>query len=224
MVKIEASKGKVGESFVRIFGNEQMGLLLSKLQSAVIRSGFELEQMISAAIHPNLHTTLDNLDDAVSPSTAKPQIQVIIKPSRPDPDNPKKSIQADLLIVDNVNRSFSLIEVKDGYVFDTKKSDGELASLKNITSWLAQEFPYSAHYYICAFNQEDKDAIVQGTKKRFTTDHVMTGRELCEKIGINYDEIRAKREIDQRTNRRYFLNQLLQIPEIRAEVMDLLDK
>ena len=224
MVKIQESRGKSGESFARIFGNERMALLFSKVQSAVIRSGFELESMIESAIPSEMKTTLSELDEITSDIRDQPPIQVVIRPSRPDPDQPNKSIEADLLIVDNPNRMFMLVEVKDGYVFDTKKSDGELASLKNITAWLAQAFAYRAQYFFCSFNQENKAAIVEGAKKRFSLKHVMTGRELCEYIGIDYDELRRQRENDQAANRRYFLKQLLDIPEIRDEVISLLER
>jgi hypothetical protein len=222
MVKLADSKGASGESAVRIFGNESMGLLFSKFQAAVIRSGFELESLIYTAIPTQMITSLEILNEpAQNPETQLP-IQVVFKPSRPDPDNPQKSIEADLLIVDNPNRRFWLVEVKEGYVFDTKKADGELSSLKNITSWLAQEFAYRTQYFLCSFNQEDKESIVQGTKKRFSSDHVLTGRELCEKISIDYDTLRNKRKEDQTQNRRYFLSTLIAIPEIRAEIEELL--
>jgi len=224
MVKIQESRGKSGESFARIFGNAQMALLFSKVQSAVIRSGFELESMIASAIPSEMKTTLSELDEITADIRDQPPIQVVVKPSRPDPDQPNKSIEADLLVVDNTKRMFMLIEVKDGYVFDTKKSDGKLASLKKITAWLAQEFAYRAQYFFCSFNQENKAAIVEGAKKRFSIENVMTGRELCEYIGIDYDKLRRQRENDQTANRRYFLKQLLNIPEIRDEVNSLLEQ
>jgi len=220
MVKLSESKGKAGDSASRIFGNDSMGLLFSQFQAAVIRSGIELEEILRKTIPIALQTTLEALNE--TNVSDKPLVQVVIKPSKPDPDNPKKSIEADLLIVDNVARRMNLVEVKEGYVFDTKKADGELASLRNITSWLAQEFAYRTHYYLCSFNQENKEAIVQGTKKRFTIDHVLTGRELCVMIGIDYDTLRTQRKIDQVENRGYFLSKLLAIPEIRAEIVDLL--
>ncbi len=222
MVKLSDSKGKSGEGFVRLFGSDEMGILFSKVQSSVIRSGFELEEMLIDAVSPEIITTLDDLrDDATDFSTRLPT-QVVFKPSKPDPDNPSKSIQADLLIVDNEDRRFWLVEIKEGYVFDTKKADGELASLKNITSWLAQEFAYRTQYYLCSFNQHNKEAIVNGTKKRFSIEHVMTGQELCTKINIDYNELREVRQQNQAENRRYFLSELLAISDVRDDIMDLL--
>jgi hypothetical protein len=222
MVKIEESKGSSGESFTRIFGNERMGALFSKVQASVIRSGFELEEEIYAAVSPEIVTTLDSLNDISQDTNNKPPIQIVFKPEKPDPDDKKKSVQADFLIVDNLARRFSLVEVKEGHVFDTKKADGEVASLKNITSWLAQEFAYRTHYYLCSFNQESREEIVLGTKKRFTLDHVLTGREFCDMINIDYDKLREKRTANQEANRLYFLHSLLTIPEIRQEIIELL--
>lgn len=222
MVKLEQSKGTAGESATRIFGNESMGLLFSKFQAAVIRSGLELEKMIYAEIPIEMHTTLAMLSDSSRDLKNYPAIQVVFKPSRPNPDNSTKSIQADLLVVDNKSRTFMLVEIKEGHIFDTKKADGELSSLKNITSWLAQEFAFRTSYFLCSFNQESKEGIVSGTKKRFSLEHVLTGRELCGKIGIDYDALREKRQPDQLQNRTYFLSKLLEIPEIRKEIVELL--
>ena len=223
MVKLSDSIGTKGESATRIFGNERMGILFSKFQAVVIRSGFELEETIKNRIPFEIFTTLDALREVNQTTAETPNIQVVFKPSRPNPDNPSKSIQADFLIVDNLSRRFMLVEVKEGHVFDTKKADGELASLKNITSWLAQEYAYRTHYFICCFNQENKEEIVQGTKKRFSIDHVLTGREFCGTIGIDYDAIREERSADQVENRRFFLTELLAISEIRDEVLEILN-
>ncbi len=225
MAKISQSKGKIGESFVRIFGNDEMGALFSKVQSAIIRSGFELEDILEEVLPQEIQTTLFDIQNKSLDFSQRMPIQVVFKPSRLDPENPNKSsIQADLLIVDNIQQKFMLIEIKEGYVFDTKKSDGEVASLKNIRSWLAQEFAYRADYYLCSFNQDDKEAIVSGAKHRFSIEHVMTGRELCEILGLDYEHVRKLRMADQKENRLFFLETLLSIPEIRAEIIEILDE
>ena len=219
MVKLSESPGKAGESFARLFGNNDMGQLLSRLQSAVIRAGHELERVLENATPSEMVTTLQDL--ITSAHDVLP-VQVIFKPTRADPERAGKNIEADLLVIDNENQVMKLVEVKEGHVFDTKKADGELASLRSITSWLAQEFPYRATYYLCAFNQEDRQEIVKGAKRRFSIDHVLTGRDLCEMVGIDYDVICELRKQDQAENRAFFLSELLRIPEIRAEVETIL--
>lgn len=222
MVKLSESRGKSGESFARLFGNESLGRLLSKVQAATIRSGFELEEILQAIIPDDQITSLEELASYDFDPKVKPPIQLVFKPSRQDPDLPQKSIQADLLIVDHQLRQFLLVEVKEGYVFDTKKSDGELSSLKRITNWLASEFPYRANYALCSFNQDSKELIVLGSKRRFSIDHVMTGRELCDRIGVDYEALTVHRKINQIENLDYFVSELLSIAEIRTMAIEII--
>ena len=58
MVLIKESKGRQeGSGYKRLFGNKQLGHLLSRVQSGVIRAGNELEQLIIG-----LSNTIDDLD------------------------------------------------------------------------------------------------------------------------------------------------------------------
>lgn len=225
MAKISESKAKSGgDAHTRLIGNKELGVLFSKIQSAVIRSGNELEKLIRDALPEEKLITLDVLAEIDEPRISNSGIQVVFKPSRPSPYDPKKKIQGDFLIVDHTKKRFTVVEVKDGYEFDTKKSTAELENLKSITSWLAQEFPYSAKFFICSFNQEDKAIIAHGLKNRFTLDQILTGREFCQLIGIDYDKLRATRDADIPANRRYFLTELLKIPQIRREIVALLEE
>ena len=52
----------------------------------------------------------------------------------------------------------------------------------------------------------------------------MTGRELCELIGIDYDKLRLSRQIDQSENRHYFFSELIAIREIREEIIHLISQ
>ena len=59
-------------------------------------------------------------------------------------------------------------------------------------SWIAQATGYEATYYFCSFNQDDKDAICMGAKGRFDVSHAMTGRELCDLLGIDYAALKRE--------------------------------
>ena len=52
----------------------------------------------------------------------------------------------------------------------------------------------------------------------------MTGRELCEILSIDYDSFRRKRESTQAENLKYFLTEMLNIPEIRTMIRTMLTK
>jgi hypothetical protein len=51
---------------------------------------------------------------------------------------------------------------------------------------------------------------------------VLTGRELCELLGIDHDEIVAVRSSDQRRNLEYFISELLKIIDNRKMIIGLL--
>lgn len=108
--------------------------------------------------------------------------------------------------------------MKDGDQFDTKKSSGEHATLKNFTNDIAQHLPFSTRIYLCAFNARTKDEIFHGLKGKFSMDEVLTGQELCVLFKIDYNEIVSVRTSEQQSNLDYFVNDILKIDNIRAMI------
>lgn len=98
----------------------------------------------------------------------------------------------DIAIFDHPKRQVSIIELKDGDTFDTKKASGELESMSSFAGWISRKIGYDASYFFCSFNQDDKEAIVRGAKGRFGIEHAMTGRELCDILTIDYDVLRER--------------------------------
>ena len=78
--------------------------------------------------------------------------------------------------------------------------------------------------YVWCFNQTSKEEIVKGFKNAFEIEHVMTGRELCETLGISYDEIIEERKKDTKANIEYFYQQLMAIPAIKELFEDDINK
>lgn len=116
-----------------------------------------------------------------------------------------------------------VMELKDGDTFDTKKSSGEVETLKEFTRSVGSTLTYSTEFKICSFNQTDNQAIVIGFKQTVTEAQVWTGREFCELMGFDYDAILEERKSDAATNRRFLVEQLLSIPEIRQIAEDVLN-
>ena len=118
MALITNAKGR-GENetpsgYERLFGNRQLGMLMSKVQSAVISTGNELEGILANEIK----------------DTKGISIQKINKENRVF----KRIKDGHDIIIDCVvekEGKFMLIEIKDGDTFDTKKVAGEVASLFN---------------------------------------------------------------------------------------------
>jgi len=223
MVKISETKGRsdVNSGYARLFGNQQLGQLISRVHATVIRTGNELERIIEAAtpehLKTNLHTILEQRGLFAS------DIQVVFQGRMPGTVKQSGST-IDVAVFDHPNCNVSIIELKDGDTFDTKKSSGELDSMMKFADWISNKTAYSATFYFCSFNQDDKEAIVRGAKGRFDVSHAMTGRELCTILGIDYDVLREKRQSKQSENLGYFLSELLKISEIRQFIRKLLNE
>jgi len=240
MARIEDSKGRLdtNSGYGRLFGNDALGRLISRVHVCSIRNGLQLEailwettpykstlygilgkelpltqqgiQVVSGRIIAQYHREVSksNVDITVSDDNIEARDRA-----------GKKLPITDLLILNNSENILHIVELKDGDVFDTKKADGEIASAMNFANWIRPQVNHRVSYYFCAFNQENKQSIVEGIKGRFNIDQVLTGRELCSLIGVDYDNIRRLRENDQMANKQYFTRQLLNIPEIRDLIL-----
>jgi hypothetical protein len=67
---------------------------------------------------------------------------------------------------------------------------------------------------MCSFNAPNTDAIYKGLKRKFPIEELMTGKELCDLLGIDYEEICKARKTDQEDNIDYFVEQFLSIPNV----------
>ena len=120
-----------------------------------------------------------------------------------------------------VNKAKNLcyvVELKDGDTFDTKKSLVEKEMLELFVNHLAPRIPFRTKFFICCFNQSDKNKIVSGFKNVFSIDQVMTGRELCDILGIDYDSIVRMRMDDTADNFRYVVEEMFGIREVRSQL------
>ena len=222
MPRISDSRGRTDENsgYARLFGSQQLGQLMSRVQATVIRTGNELEALLEKETPDGLKADLDSI---LAGQRAMANIQVVYQAKMP-PAGKSRGERADILIFDHISLKAMVIELKDGDTFDTKKSSGELESMTIFAGWLASQTGYTTSFYFCSFNQADKQAIVSGAKGRFDMTHAMTGRELCELLSIDYDALRERRQREQPENLRYFVGELLRIDEVRQLINDLWNK
>ncbi len=189
--------------YERLFGNRQLGMLMSKVQSAVISTGNELEGMLASQIK----------------DTKGISIQKINKENRVF----KGIKDGHDIIIDCVvekNGKFMLIEIKDGDTFDTKKVAGEVASLKIAKAHLIehnklQEQDVSIFY--CSFNATNHEQVERGAKGLLPKGSAMTGKEFCDLVGLDFNKIVQERKKDQQENLNYFISELKKIPEIHSK-------
>ena len=222
---IEERNGrKDGNSgYARVFDNQELGVLLSKIQATVISNGNELERIILSKT--NNVENLDEFIDCVSAGGQPDGIYVCSKKSIKKSryagisSTNAKGIEPDLLVfVVAKMRVSKVIELKDGDTFDTKKVIGEKEHLVDFAKEFGSRIPFITEHYICCFNQDNRDEIVNGMKRAFSRDEVLTGREFCDIIGVKYDEVLAIRKKDAERNMTYFIDELLKIEAISSGI------
>ena len=208
-------------SYERLFGNAELGELASKVQSTVISSGSELEALISYVV-PNIDDLDSFLKQEIMPEgvllARKPQIKrsSTLDFAGSEPDfmvfKRRQGIQ-----------TCHIVELKDGHVFDTKKASAERQAMHGFIERNAQHIQYRFMAHFCAFNQNDRQAIWEGFKKRIAREEAMTGLEFCELLETDYDAIVEVRKMHGPDNVEFFLSELVKIESIRPRLLELLN-
>ncbi len=217
MAKISNAKGRVtGSGYSRVFNDEELGYLLSRVQATVISNGTELEKMIIERSNTidDLNYFIDNVEDFEHGTylcTKK-----VVKRSRF-----RTQHEPDMLIfIVNRRGRLMIVELKDGDSFDTKKVAGERQSLISFMNEISRHIPFEVSIHVCSFNQLNKNEIYTGFKATFEMDEILTGFELCEILGINYYEILEIRKTDAEENMDYFITELLRIDSVRKKILE----
>lgn len=207
-------------SYERLFDNAALGALASKIHSAVISSGSELEARIAESVQ-NIPDLDAFLEQEIMPEgvllARKRQIKrsatLDFAGSEPDFMVFKRR--------DGV-QTCHIVELKDGHVFDTKKASAERQAMHGFIERNAQHIQYRFQAHFCAFNQDDRQAIWDGFKRRIAFEEVMTGREFCDLLEIDYDSIVEARRADGSDNAEFFLSELAKSEPIRQRLRRLL--
>lgn len=221
MAKIRNSNPKNSSGgYERLLGNKELADIFTKAQSTVISNGTELENIITSRANniEDLDEFMENVNSNQMNNGVFLCTKRVIKNSRyklekHEPDFIIFSIQPE-------GKVAYIIELKDGDTFDTKKSAGEKESLKQFKMHLGSMIEFRTNYKICAFNQLDKERIVAGFKNQFTIDEVWTGRDFCNILNINYDEIIQQRRDDTIDNYLFVVDALAEMEAIQRKVFE----
>ncbi len=217
MAKIRDRKPKDSSgAYGRVFGNNRLGELISMVHGTSISNGNELERMIV-----NRLTQIPDLDEFLANEIMPEGIFLATKQQMKKCDTLDcRNAEPDFLIFkreDNIQTCF-VVELKDGHAFDTKKASAERKVLHDFTQQNGQYIQFKFRIYICCFNVTSKEQAYHGLKRKISMEEILTGREFCDLLAIDYDEIVRLRTVDEKDNFRYFLEQLLSIPEVSSEL------
>ena len=222
MALLKNAKGrKDGSGYARVFNNPELGHLVSRVQATVISSGTELERIVKAKVE-----IIDDLDNFLEQEIMPDGVLVA------DKQKVKKcetldfaGSEPDFLIFKRKNnkQACHLVELKDGDAFDTKKAAAEHRAMHEFISKNARHLQYTVQAHFCCFNQDNKQAILEGFKRMINPSEAMTGQEFCDLLELNYEEIVKARAEQGAENVRYFLKELVGIDAIRDRLKQLLD-
>ncbi len=215
MALIENSKGRIeGGGYERLFGNQKLGHLLSRVQATVISSGTELEKLIVS--HCKTIQDVDAFLSTEFESGTYVISKAVIKKS-----SLRSNLEPDILIfkIEGSKHHCFIIELKDGDTFDTKKAEGEKSLLLKFQNHISSKIRFTTSVHVCCFNQLEKNEIVRGFKNKITKEMAMTGLELCIILDLDYANIVTSRIHQQIQNTNYFINQLLEIPIVKDIIL-----
>lgn len=220
MAKIrDREPGRKDGGYTRIFDNEDLGALLSQMHATSISAGTELEKMVFVNNVSNFDDFIDNIPSTPGVYIANKKTVKKSKKYKTTTNEPDGII----FIIDNIKNQCNIIELKDGDTFDTKKVEGEIEALKKFQRNISPKIPFVVNYFICGFNSRTKASLSVGLKSKLAVTNLMTGRELCDLIGIDYDEIISQRKSDAVDNMEYFLDSLLDIESIKKRIKEKLE-
>ena len=225
-MKIKNTKpGRKDGSYTRLLGNEQLGALISRVHAASISSGHELESLILEKSNLFLVQTVEEMESILLNGEKFDKKTYLIPKKIVKKSKFKSKHEPDYLILKKETKTLYITELKDGDAFDTKKSAGEVESLRRFQNDISENIPYKTLILVCCFNQTDKEKIIQGFKSKIKPDEAFTGKEFCELIGIDYQAIIKKRkEQDQKENLKFFCEELLKIEECRKIILEILQE
>ena len=127
--------------------------------------------------------------------------------------------ESDFIVIVIVDTKTYVVKIKDGDTFDTKKSLGEFSSCREFAKLFTQHLvkinlSYIVKIRICSFNQQSKKRIVEWLKNKISIQEAWSGDDFCKILGIFYTTIVKQMEANQDANLKFFVDELMKIPEI----------
>lgn len=210
-------KNQSESGYTRVFGNSDLGNLISRIHATKISFGSELERHIWDHVQK-----IENLDLFLKEGKYPNGVHVANKSTVKKSQLAKDKYEPDFLafkITENKRQCY-LLEVKDGDQFDTKKSLGEKNHLENFRNHISKQIEFPVSIAICCFHASKKEDIISGFKKKISQEEALTGRELCSLLEIDYDQIIHLEKSDRQQNLQCLAEEIVKIPAL----LDLIKK
>lgn len=200
LIKERKDKTVTSGSYERIFGNKELAQLITKIQGTSIVSGNELEQLILNHSNTFVLKEVVEFENILNRNTDLKNGIYLVPKKIIKMSSVKNKKEPDFLVIKILENKILIIELKDGWVFDTKKSLSEYEQLINFQNDISKIISYKTEIYICSFNNNDKTEIYNGFKRKIPMQYIMTGAEFCEILSLDYNFIYNERQKHAKDN------------------------
>lgn len=223
VVKFSDQEGKPREeiargAYRRAFDQIGLAQLLSRVQSLIIANGNELERLIPDLCQDKLiHDLSTFLGNQIGPEGVHVATKKTIKQAGLAGDG----IEPDLMVFcrTETEQRCHIVELKDGYEYDTKASAKEIENLKRFADLNRDALAwYQVEWHICGFNAPTTEDVVNGFKRKITAQEAWTGADLCGLLGLDWQAIVQQRQADAEQNTSDFLDDLVADEGLAAEL------
>ena len=182
--------------YSRVLGNGKEAAMMNAVQKAMIGAGSELESLIFK------HATCATADSVAGMRNSGNNVVIV---SKDVPEFKTRGTQPDMFLYNPEDNTIDVIEIKVGSsMFDTSNSSGKIEKTRSVAQTIQERTGLQTRYKICIWSATSKDEAVFKLKGLTTTDHVMTGGELCEIIGASVSKIEAELIQSVKENRVFF--------------------
>jgi hypothetical protein len=225
MALIKYKKRVSTNTYSFLFDNQELGGLISAIHAAAITIGNELEKIIETNTNFYVVKEIDELESLLNShnliSTKKNNFLIHKKIFNKYFKTP---VRPDFLILKTQEKELMIIETKLGFVFDTKKAKIEFDNLKNFQNEVSKLISYKTSIYICCFGTENRETIKAGLKSKFPIESILTGKELCNLLNIDYQKhFIDKKNFEAEENLSFLIAELLRIPEVKNKIIKNLE-
>lgn len=203
----ESYPGRKDGSYTLLFGDERLGSLISAVHATAIKTGNELEKLVHDRVKLVDADNLQQFFDRTLPQG----IYVVPKHVLMTDRRLRFDGCPDMLCINTKDNTCTVIELKLGDNFDTKKASGEVNSLRKYAKKLDLVVAYRVSYAVCMFNAGDTETVIAGFKGRISEKEALTGRQFCELLGISYDDIVFHLRSEQKENVDFLVNKIKEI-------------
>lgn len=224
----EFKNGYKKSAYVSLFNNvdeftTKLCNLLSAVHSTKISAGNKLESFIYDEYNGHKYENMD-FNDVVKKIQKFPDEMLVFKLCKITKEilnenssydhTRSKTLHLDFLVYHD-NKIY-VNELKDGYNFDTKKSNDEITEIKMVKETFENVTKMNCYASLILWTCKDlKDASVKSDE---ASDYIVRGVDFATKLNIDFNEVQNKRRVNNEGNYEYLKENIKQLADVLKDI------